>query len=328
MQRMPRGLRSRGQKMGPGRHRHGNNGRGPELGTGALVLGVAAQEALVPEMRMRESQSAVRAAAQTLGWRESSGAQQARGWQGNGCSGMRRARPSSQAALQRQAWRARRLERGMRRWGPATRKLHMRRCQRRQACCVGRHSLPQPARILSSASQTTYLRTRRAAGSSARARTRSPHHPEPAMRVHVFTHAGLLFLCAPALATAGPSRFDQCCASSLQQPDTRPSWRKLSDRVLTALWGPPNTASSHGAAALDANVRGGRVSPPGKLLARYGDDMVLRFNVSTEYEARKLGEAANTLFLDLWEYSENWVDIRIAKDVVSAATLLLGKHGF
>ncbi|KKY23340.1 putative zinc carboxypeptidase [Diplodia seriata] len=143
------------------------------------------------------------------------------------------------------------------------------------------------------------------------------------MRVHVFTHAGLLFLCAPALAAAGPSRFDQRCASSLQQPDTRPSWRKLSDRVLTALWGPPNTPTAHGTAALDANARGGRVSPPGKLLARYGDDMVLRFNVSTEYEARKLGEAANTLFLDVWEASENWVDIRIAKDVVPSLLGLL-----
>lgn len=139
------------------------------------------------------------------------------------------------------------------------------------------------------------------------------------MRVHVFEQAALLFLCAPALTTAGPSRFDQCCTSPLSQPDSRPSWRKLSDRVLTALWGPPNTPSVHGAAALDANARGGRVAPPGKLLARYGDDMVLRFNVSTEYEARKLADAANTLFLDVWEFNENWVDIRVAKDVVSAA---------
>ncbi|KAK0659505.1 putative metallocarboxypeptidase ECM14 [Lasiodiplodia hormozganensis] len=143
------------------------------------------------------------------------------------------------------------------------------------------------------------------------------------MRVHVFEQAALLFLCAPALTAAGPSRFDQCCTSPLNQPDSRPSWRKLSDRVLTVLWGPPNTPSAHGAAGLDANARGGRVAPPGKLLARYGDDMVLRFNVSTEYEARKLADAANTLFLDVWEFNENWVDIRVAKDVVPSLLGLL-----
>lgn len=63
------------------------------------------------------------------------------------------------------------------------------------------------------------------------------------------------------------------------------------------------------------------MSPPSKLLARYGEDMVLRFNVSTEYEAEKLAEAASTLFLDVWEFNDNWVDIRLAKDVVSAVFL-------
>ncbi|GME40873.1 Zinc carboxypeptidase [Neofusicoccum parvum] len=143
------------------------------------------------------------------------------------------------------------------------------------------------------------------------------------MRVHVFARAGLLFLSAPALAAAGPSRFDQCCTSPLDQPDTRPSWRKLSDRVLHALWAPPQAPTPAGQPPHDSNARGGRVSPPGKLLARYGEDMVLRFNVSTEYEAAKLAEAASTLFLDVWEFSENWVDIRLAKDVVPSLLGLL-----
>lgn len=135
------------------------------------------------------------------------------------------------------------------------------------------------------------------------------------MRVHVAVQASLLFL----LATAGPSRFDQCCTSPLDQPDTRPSWRKLSDRVLHAFWPLPDQPIPAGAAAHDSNARGGRVSPPGKLLARYGEDMVLRFNVTTEHESAKLAEAASTLFLDVWEFNENWVDLRIAKDVVSAS---------
>jgi len=49
---------------------------------------------------------------------------------------------------------------------------------------------------------------------------------------------------------------------------------------------------------------------------RHGGDMVLRFTVTTEEEAVALAEASNTLFLDVWEFNENWVDIRLAKDVV------------
>ncbi|KAH7061165.1 carboxypeptidase B precursor [Macrophomina phaseolina] len=138
------------------------------------------------------------------------------------------------------------------------------------------------------------------------------------MRAHVVS----LFLCAAALAHAGPSRFD-FDLSTFEQPDTRPSWRKLSDRILTALWAPPGAATSPGAAPHDSTARGGRSSPPGTLLARYGEDMVLRFNVSTEHEAVKLAEAANTLFLDVWDFNENWVDIRLAKDVVPSLLGLL-----
>lgn len=52
------------------------------------------------------------------------------------------------------------------------------------------------------------------------------------------------------------------------------------------------------------------------LFAQYGDQLVLRFNVSTEHEVASLAEAADILFLDIWESSDNWVDIRVAGDVV------------
>ncbi|KAF2144192.1 uncharacterized protein K452DRAFT_296416 [Aplosporella prunicola CBS 121167] len=96
--------------------------------------------------------------------------------------------------------------------------------------------------------------------------------------------------------------------------DSRPSWRRLSDRIIQAAWG-------HHYAPQPA--RAGRFPPPGKMLARYGDDMVLRFNISTEHEALKLAEAADTLFLDVWEFNANWVDIRVAKDVVPSFIGLL-----
>lgn len=49
--------------------------------------------------------------------------------------------------------------------------------------------------------------------------------------------------------------------------------------------------------------------------------MVLRFNISTRHEAESLAEAADTLLLDVWEFSQNWVDIRLSKGSVP---LLLG----
>lgn len=55
---------------------------------------------------------------------------------------------------------------------------------------------------------------------------------------------------------------------------------------------------------------------PATLLAKYGGDVVLRFNISTEEEEAALSEAADTLFLDVWEFSHNWADIRLRDDDV------------
>ena len=57
-------------------------------------------------------------------------------------------------------------------------------------------------------------------------------------------------------------------------------------------------------------------SAPQTLLARYGDDVVLRFNISTPSEVKALAEATNTLFLDVWEFTTQWADIRLSKDMV------------
>lgn len=42
--------------------------------------------------------------------------------------------------------------------------------------------------------------------------------------------------------------------------------------------------------------------------------MVLRFNISTPEEEVALSEAADTLFLDVWEFADNWADIRLRED--------------
>ncbi|KAF2171894.1 hypothetical protein M409DRAFT_63436 [Zasmidium cellare ATCC 36951] len=61
--------------------------------------------------------------------------------------------------------------------------------------------------------------------------------------------------------------------------------------------------------------------PPAHTFARYGEDLVLRFNISAHNEAASLAEAADTLMLDIWEFSQDWVDIRLSKETVP---LLLG----
>ncbi len=59
------------------------------------------------------------------------------------------------------------------------------------------------------------------------------------------------------------------------------------------------------------------------LRTRYGGDVVLRFRVKTAEEVKALAEAADTLYLDIWEFADDWVDIRMAKDVVEPLLGLL-----
>lgn len=61
---------------------------------------------------------------------------------------------------------------------------------------------------------------------------------------------------------------------------------------------------------------------PATLLAKYGGDVVLRFNISTVEEEAALAQAADTLFLDVWEFTDNWADIRLAEDDVRPSSLL------
>lgn len=132
------------------------------------------------------------------------------------------------------------------------------------------------------------------------------------MRRPAFTVLGLLLLC-PSLIAAAPHETTYHREVSTRNQSPRP-WRRLSDAIVRKIWGLPDTQDSLGrtsdntAAAQDA---------PANLVARYGDDIVLRFTIQTDGEASSLAEACRILFLDVWEFNEDWADIRIAKDVVS-----------
>ena len=98
-----------------------------------------------------------------------------------------------------------------------------------------------------------------------------------------------------------------------QSSDPRRPWTRFRDWAIESVWG---ITPSH------RPTRTGR-SPPSNILARYSSDVVLRFNLRTNEEADALDEAANILFLDVWTSTPEFVDIRLAQDVIPSLLGLL-----
>ncbi|KAI9851216.1 MAG: putative metallocarboxypeptidase ecm14 [Thelocarpon superellum] len=103
--------------------------------------------------------------------------------------------------------------------------------------------------------------------------------------------------------------------------DRRP-WAYLRDKLIQCVFRLP-TSPPIGPDGSRTVTKSGGSQPPADLLARYGGDVVLRFNISTAGEAKALAEATNVLFLDVWEVRDDWVDIRLAKDVIPSLLGLL-----
>ncbi|KAL8697140.1 MAG: hypothetical protein Q9224_002451 [Gallowayella concinna] len=98
-----------------------------------------------------------------------------------------------------------------------------------------------------------------------------------------------------------------------QQPSrTRSVFSRVRDGLIRSIWSVPCTRGSQITEAKRVSS-----SPPSTLLARYGGDVVLRFDINSPEEATALADAVNVLFLDVWEFNTDWADIRLAKDVVS-----------
>lgn len=86
-------------------------------------------------------------------------------------------------------------------------------------------------------------------------------------------------------------------------------WR---DSLIRKVWSVPQIACQ-----MEGPKAASRASPPPSLLSRYGGDVVLRFEIRTPEEAAALAEAVDVLFLDVWEFTTEWADIRLSKDIVS-----------
>lgn len=62
-----------------------------------------------------------------------------------------------------------------------------------------------------------------------------------------------------------------------------------------------------------------------QLRAQYTNQLVLRFNVTTSIEETALADAAARLFLDVWAFTQDYVDIRLHADEVGPLLSLLPK---
>ena len=90
-----------------------------------------------------------------------------------------------------------------------------------------------------------------------------------------------------------------------QCSDRRRPWTRLRDWAIESVWGIQHSRTSvkHGA-------------PPANVRDRYETDVVLRFHLGHPNEAEALASASQVLVLDVWAITSEYVDIRLAENMV------------
>ncbi|TVY34934.1 putative metallocarboxypeptidase [Lachnellula subtilissima] len=144
----------------------------------------------------------------------------------------------------------------------------------------------------------------------------------------------LLVLCATSQAFAVPwTTSDNSHYAATQRhspPEAKhrgvfPQLTWLRDTAIEKVFGVPAKSAKAGTEKPNCASHTSSSQIPATLLAKYGGDVVLRFNLSTPHEEQALAEAADTLFLDVWEFTSNWADIRLREDDVPSLLGLLPK---
>lgn len=149
-------------------------------------------------------------------------------------------------------------------------------------------------------------------------------------RVFLVCLSVVLFLCLtgrPSLALVlSPSTADGKVSLPFQVPSdpggealahrTRP-WHLLRDALIRMIFRLPREAGlHHRESGGEFNRKASELWRSKDLSGRYADDLVLRFRVRNAGEVAALTAAVHVLFLDVWESREEWVDIRLAKELV------------
>lgn len=127
-----------------------------------------------------------------------------------------------------------------------------------------------------------------------------------------------LILAVPSVANQRPAAPFQIPLVSQQASTGGRPWVRVRDHIIRFIWRIPERQQDRRCSGkADISI------PPGpKQSARYGDDVVLRFKIRSAEEASALAEASNVLFLDIWEFTKDWVDVRLAKEVVRVPRII------
>lgn len=102
--------------------------------------------------------------------------------------------------------------------------------------------------------------------------------------------------------------------------NVRGSFARLRDSLIHRIWGVPPRRHEN---QEKSTHRSPSLSAPANFRSRYSRDVVLRFKITSEEEAKALADVSDILYLDVWESTSEWVDVRLAKDVVPSVLSLL-----
>ena len=141
------------------------------------------------------------------------------------------------------------------------------------------------------------------------------------MRLSPPSSATLLFLLITSLDAASIWSID---GRPSRPEDLRPASRRtlttrVRDKLVETVWPARHDATKD----IESREKVDAASLPHNLLKRFGSDKVLRFELENDRQRRAIAEAADTLFLDVWGFTKDWVDIRLSKDTQATVFGLL-----